>query len=115
MKWSHPDASALEAIDSSRFHRGHGLAGALYSLKTPPSLLGFVAISAPEVESPIPESIGLDFPFTLAGVGALLGLFYSIGRTDKDRERLVRWWTLSFLAGGALIYLILLAIQLLSS
>lgn len=74
-----------------------------------------VAQVLPEIEDPWPDSIGLDFPFTVAGAGAVLGLVvaHAQDRSSKGRDKFVRRLTVVGFAIGTAIYLVALIAQLL--
>ena len=78
--------------------------------------LSAIATALPQVEDPWPETIGLDFPFTVAGAASVASLSAAVllDRSEKSRDR----WTRNGLAGGfiggAAVYLLALAAQVLS-
>ena len=76
-------------------------------------LLGWIA-SLPRVEDPWPESVGLDLPFSAAGVGGVLGNVVAAGRTPEERARVTGVCGLWFFRLGALAYLLLAVNQILS-
>jgi hypothetical protein len=74
-------------------------------------LLGQI-LGLPEVEDPIPDRINVDVPFTWAGMGGFLaGLLFSV---KPKRERAMRIWGMFGFALGAGLYLLALAVQLVS-
>ena len=69
------------------------------------------AISVPHAESPWPESIGLGFPFTVAGAMAMLAMVAMATAPEDRRDRAaVRAAVWGFWA-GATIYALLLCFQ----
>ena len=80
----------------------------------PHVLLQLVA-ALPRVEDPWPESVGIDLPFSAAGVGGVLGNVVAAGKSSEERARLTSFVGLWFFALGVLAYLLLIANQLLSS
>jgi hypothetical protein len=65
----------------------------------------------PRVENPLPESIGLGFPFALAGAaGVLAGMFYA-DASPAERDHAVRQTALAFFRIGVVIYLLSLVVQ----
>jgi hypothetical protein len=70
------------------------------------------ALGLPEVESPIPEKIGLGHLVSLAGVGGMLGGFLSL-HWPRRRDWLISLGTLAGFSLGAAAYALLLLIQLL--
>lgn len=75
-----------------------------------------VATVLPQVRDPWPETIGVDFPFTLAGAVSV-GALVVAELTDRPKRVRDRWTrtglTYGFLAGAA-FYLVALLAQLLS-
>ena len=79
------------------------------------ALIVWQALGFPEVESPIPERIGLGSIVGLAGaVGLLAGILSVLMRSQK-RERFVSIGTLVGFCIGAVLYALSLFIQLVSS
>lgn len=74
-----------------------------------------VLLLLPRVEDPWPNTIGLEFLATTAGIGALLAGLAFAAADARTRERAVLWGTaIGFGLGGA-FYLVSLAAQLLSN
>jgi hypothetical protein len=49
------------------------------------AVIGLIFASfLPEVEDPWPETIGLGFPFTLAGAGAIVGLVLAMSTSQSS-------------------------------
>lgn len=68
----------------------------------------------PQAENPLPDRIGLSFPFTLAGAGGMLSDFVRPSASAAERDRLARilgFWCFWL---GVLIYGIAAYYQLLS-
>lgn len=73
-----------------------------------------LATVLPRVESPWPESIGLDFPFAAGGAGGFLaGALVDV--TDERRDRWIHRGGLWGFRGGALLYLFCSAVQVVSA
>jgi hypothetical protein len=77
--------------------------------------LAHLIAALPRVENPLPESVGLDLPFSAAGIGGLIGNVYAAGRTPEEQAKIIALVGLWFFRLGVLGYLFLLANQLLSS
>lgn len=74
--------------------------------------LAFLTVSFfPRVEDPWPESIGLGFPFTLAGAGGILASTICANVPEGQRDRAIRWGGLAGFYFGVGIYFISLLIQ----
>jgi hypothetical protein len=73
------------------------------------------ALGLPEVENPIPEKIGLEDVFAVAGAGGVLGSIVRFRSTSAKRERGIMWGVLGGFCFGAAAYLLSLAVQVLSS
>jgi hypothetical protein len=69
----------------------------------------------PRVENPLPESVGLDLPFSAAGIGGVLGNVFAAGRSPEEQARVIALVGLWFFRLGVLGYSFLLVNQLLSS
>jgi hypothetical protein len=79
-------------------------------------MLTLLADALPHVEDPIPDTIGVDTVFAIAGAGGVIGTV--IGSFGRSSERSRDGWTragliVGFFAGAA-FYLLSLAVQLLS-
>lgn len=77
-------------------------------------LLILVSSSLPEVEDPIPNRIGLDDLISLAGTGGVLAGVAFITASASKRDKAIRWGGLIGFALGALVYLVSLAVQVIS-
>jgi hypothetical protein len=69
----------------------------------------------PRVEDPWPESVGLDLPFSAAGIGGVLGNLVAAYGSPEEQARATSLWGLWFFRFGALAYLLLLVNQVLSA
>lgn len=69
----------------------------------------------PRVEDPWPESIGLGFPFSLAGVGGVLGNVLWARHPGAEQQRMTSVGGLWGFRIGALSYLALSVNQILSN
>lgn len=65
----------------------------------------------PRVEDPLPESIGLGFPFALAGAGGLLAGVIYVEASPARRNRAINLGGLAGFGVGVAIYLLSLLIQ----
>lgn len=76
----------------------------------PPIDLWHLAASIlPHVENPLPESIGLGFPFTVSGAGSMLAGVINAETPQRQRERAMnRGGVYGFWIGGLLYALSLL-------
>jgi hypothetical protein len=72
-----------------------------------PFLFVLLASVLPEAEG-LPDRIGPQAPFTLAGAGVILADILFIVAPTRKRERAIRWGALSGFALGAAIYLLAL-------
>jgi hypothetical protein len=71
----------------------------------------FLAYFLPHLESPLPEKIGIGFPLSTAGAGALLvGIVHTASPPEK-RDRAIRVGGLVGFMVGAAFYLFVLVIQ----
>jgi hypothetical protein len=69
------------------------------------------ALGLPEVEDPIPERIGLTFPFGFAAAcGALAGFLYI--KSPGKRERAISWGGIVGFCFGWCFYLLSLLVQI---
>ena len=65
----------------------------------------------PEIENPLPDRIGLGFPFATAGAGGVLaGIVHSESSTAR-RDRAIKQGGLIGFRLGVLAYLLVLVIQ----
>jgi hypothetical protein len=71
------------------------------------------AFGLPEVESPIPEKIGLGDIIALAGAGGVLGGMVGVCCSPKNRERAISVGSVLGLCVGAGFYAVVLLVQLL--
>jgi len=81
-------------------------------------LLAFLlgqALGLPEVENPIPEKIGLEDVFTVAGAGGVLGGMVGVCCSSKNKERAMSVGSVIGLCAGAGFYAVALVIQVASS
>ena len=78
----------------------------------PSALAGFLFGSVfPRVENPLPESIGLGFPFALAGAGGVFaGVLYADASPTQRNRAIGRGGQIGFWLGMA-AYFLSLAIQ----
>lgn len=65
------------------------------------ALLGLITL--PELEHPLPETVGLNLPFTIAGWGALLGSMFEGPRERRRPTTTQKWAIRGFLAGWLLL------------
>jgi hypothetical protein len=72
------------------------------------------ALGLPEVENPIPDRVGFEHVFALAGALGLLGGMWRFGSPPAERERAVRWGGLIGFCIGVAVYCVLLLVQVLS-
>jgi hypothetical protein len=80
-----------------------------------PYLLLLTASFVPRVEDPLPEAIGLEFLFALAGgFGALAG-FVHMGSSRDRRERAMSRAGFAGFCFGVVVYLVALVVQLSSA
>ena len=80
-------------------------------------LLAFLlgqAFGLPEVENPIPEKIGLEDVFALAGAGGVLGGIAGFGLPSATQEQGVKWGAFIGFGFGAAAYCLLLLLQVLA-
>jgi hypothetical protein len=78
-----------------------------------PAIL-LVASVLPQVEAPLPDRIGLGFPFSMAGAcGVLVGLAHTVSPPAK-RDKAIRMGGLIGFLLGAVFYLLALLAQLTS-
>jgi hypothetical protein len=72
----------------------------------------------PRVEDPIPDTIGIDTVFAIAGAGGTIGAVLGSFTKLRSRKRTREWWTTAGLIGGlatgVAFYLVSLAAQVLS-
>lgn len=76
--------------------------------------LAWLESVVPRVENPLPERIGIGFPFTLAGMGSVLGDLARLRGSGRERDRGARVGTAIGFELGALGYATALTVQLLS-
>jgi hypothetical protein len=74
-------------------------------------LILLFASALPQVEDPIPERVGLGFPFAAAGAGGVLGGVICAASPPAKRERAMRLGVLIGFALGAALYLLALVVQ----
>jgi hypothetical protein len=72
----------------------------------------FFASILPRVENPLSESIGLGFPFALAGAGGVLGGVVHAKASPAMRDRAIIQGGLVGFSFGVAVYLLALAVQL---
>jgi hypothetical protein len=77
-------------------------------------LLSSLGNLVPRAEGPLPDSIDLSFPFTLAGMGSLIGRLVRPGTTAAQRDRFVWRWSVWAGVGGCVLYGFVFTHQLLS-
>lgn len=71
----------------------------------------FVGSILPRVEDPLPDTIGLGFPFALAGAGGVLASVIYADANEDRRDRAIRSGGIAGFWVGAGIYLISLLAQ----
>jgi hypothetical protein len=72
------------------------------------------ALGLPEVESPIPEKIGLEDVFTVAGAGGVLGGMVGLCCFPTNKERAMSLGSVLGLGVGATFYAVALLVQVAS-
>jgi hypothetical protein len=72
------------------------------------------ALGLPEVEDPIPDTIGLTFPVSLAGAGGVIGGVLGVAVWPQKREKLIVLGTFAGFCLGVGFYALSLFVQLLS-
>lgn len=70
------------------------------------------ALGLPEVEDPIPDKIGLDYIFSAAGAGGVIGGVLSLVACPRRREEFISLGTFIGLCVGGGLYALSLFIQL---
>jgi hypothetical protein len=73
------------------------------------------ALGLPEVENPVPEKIGLEDVFALAGACGVLGRIARLGSPSARQEQGVKWGVCIGFCLGAAAYFLLLLIQVISA
>jgi hypothetical protein len=68
----------------------------------------------PQVEAPLPDRIGLGFPFAAAGAGGVLAGLAQIGSSTAKRERAMSWGGFVGFGAGAVVYVLALIVQVAS-
>jgi hypothetical protein len=63
-----------------------------------------VGLALPRVQNPWPESIGLSFPFSMAGAGGVLAGMIQADASQPERDRAIRVGNLWGFRLGALFY-----------
>jgi len=58
----------------------------------------------PRVESPWPETVGLELPIVLAGAAGVVASALNAGASKSQRDKAVRYWGLWGFRLGALFY-----------
>lgn len=76
-----------------------------------PNLISHLAGSFfPQVEDPWPDTIGLGFPVTTAGIGGVLAGLAFAAATPARRDLAIKWGSvIGFYIGSALYFISLLA------
>jgi hypothetical protein len=74
-----------------------------------------VSSSLSHVEDPIPDRIGLDDLISLAGTGGVLAGVAFIAASASKRDKAIRWGALIGFGFGAVLYLVSLVAQVVSS
>jgi hypothetical protein len=72
-------------------------------------LAGF---ALPHVQNPWPESIGLGFPFAMAGAAGVFASMVQTGASQAERDRVIRVGNLWGFRLGALFYAVSLIFQI---
>ena len=78
-----------------------------------PAILLFASI-LPQVEAPLPDRIGLGFPFSTAGACGVLVSIVHTASSPAQRDRAVRMGGLIGFLLGTVLYLLALFVQLIS-
>jgi hypothetical protein len=68
-------------------------------------------ITFPRVQSPWPESIGLGFPFAMAGAAGVLASMIQPEASQAERDRAIRIGNLWGFRSGAAFYILSLIFQ----
>jgi hypothetical protein len=80
-----------------------------------PVLTIYLESILPRVEDPLPERIGLQFPFAMAAAGGVLASLWHVESRSETRERAIRWGGFSGFGLGVAFYLLSLAVQVSSA
>lgn len=75
-------------------------------------LVVFIASVFPRVEDPWPDTIGIEFPFALAGAGGAAVSLFSTQLSEAARNRAIRGGNLLGFRLGAVFYMLALVNQL---
>jgi hypothetical protein len=67
-----------------------------------------------EVEDPMPERIGLDDLFSLAGAGSFLGVLLGMGKSPAKQEQAIRRGGVAGFCLGVIVYALALLVQVVS-
>ena len=119
-----PAARGPVIIDSSCSKSGaedfrfahHSCAGPSHGRRVFPITLALLDGSIPpRVEDPLPDSINLGFPLTLAGAASVfIGVLYANAPAER-RDKRVRLAGLAGFWAGAVLYVLSLAVQVISA
>jgi hypothetical protein len=71
-----------------------------------------MGLTLPRVQNPWPESIGLGFPFAMAGAAGVLASMIQTEASQTDRDRAIRIGNLWGFRLGALFYVVSLIFQI---
>ena len=77
------------------------------------ALILWQALGFPEVEDPIPDKIGLQYLFELAGAAGVIGGIVSLVAWPRKREQFISVGTVIGFSIGAGFYALSLVVQLL--
>ena len=72
------------------------------------------ALGLLEVEDPIPDRIGLDDLFSLAGAGSFLGVLFGLGKSPAKQEQQIRKCGVAGFCLGVIVYTFALLVQVAS-
>jgi hypothetical protein len=68
-----------------------------------------VSAVLPRAEDPWPDTIGVDFPFSMAGAFGFIAGALFVGSSPARRDRAIRWGGLLGFLGGMLLYVVAFA------
>lgn len=75
-------------------------------------LMSFLVSPFPRVDDPWPDSIGLELPIVMAGVGGAVASVLYAGASKADRDEAIRYGGLGGFGLGALFYVLALVNQI---
>lgn len=73
--------------------------------------MSFLISLLPRVEDPWPDSIGLELPIVMAGIGGAVASVLYAGGSKADRDEAIRYGGLGGFGLGALFYILALLNQ----